>query len=109
LAERIKNGTYDPTFFAELTQIKINQLITYLAELTAVVKSHEVLKTAKEQLDQHREMIERVPLEDTPTLKETLLGEIQSIERNEGEVGSYNVGYNTALSDVETIINRLMV
>ena len=94
----------------------INRLIDVVAELTEVVegKKTPTLQIAKEQLDQHREMIERVPLE----LKEQLLGEIRILRdkkcanwNNETRTG-YTVldvvRYRLALSDVEAIINRLI-
>ena len=83
---------------------KINQLIDYLAELTEVVEGLTVQKIAKEQLDQNREMIERIPLEDKNTLKETLEDELCDLPLHYSRDGQSLV----ALSEVRAIINRLM-
>jgi hypothetical protein len=84
----------------------LNQLITYLAELTEVVEGKKKFDVEKWY---------RGEPQNTPTLKEQLLGEIRKIKR--GGISSdgsgvakdlYDYPYNQALSDAEAIVNRLI-
>jgi hypothetical protein len=84
--------------------IKINQLITYLAELTEVVEGK-----------QENDYYEALPdlSKTTPTLKEQLLGETSKLKRAQSPMHDahqyYAVkDYNQALSDVQAIVNRLI-
>lgn len=86
----------------------INLILDYLAELTEVVEKNQ---------ERHIEdiMLLRHPVTETPSLKETLLGEIYTKIRKIYDFGTalahrndFNDGYNNALKDVEAIINRLM-
>ncbi len=104
---------------AEL-QRSFNQLIDYLAELTAVVEDkqwkldneyargfNDGVREGKHQTTPHY----MLGHPETPTLKEQLLGEIKDLLKPEHEdmrQHLINTGYNTALSEVEAIINRLI-
>jgi hypothetical protein len=88
---------------------KINQLITYLAELTEVVEGKSAYAEGYKQGKFDAEMdgahleFKKVTLTTVPTLKDTLLGEIRGI--------FYRSDYlieRTKYEDVEAIINRLI-
>jgi hypothetical protein len=92
--------------------VSIDEIITYLAELTEVVEGKATYRQGYEQGRFDAEM-DRVNLEFkqvTPTLKEQLLGEIREKTYNERDC------YDDADSeivivkwlDVEAIINRLI-
>lgn len=108
LPEKIKDTAPEGTTFTSLdsTERKINQLITYLAGLTEVVERKQ---------DKHKEVLGTFEIKGTvtktPTLKEQLLGEIASMEKEEpNEMIDCLIasGYNQALAEVEDVIRRLV-
>jgi hypothetical protein len=97
--------------------IKINQLITYLAELTEVVECKATYREGYEQgrFDAEMDGANLEFKQVTPSLKEQLLKEInekkikpQYLDTPESIWGQKQSVWNQALSDVEAIINRLI-
>jgi hypothetical protein len=100
-------------------RLTINQLITYLAELTAVVEKHqaqitnlrggytdaEIAAVALKPTPTLNPHDVKASLCSTPTLKETLLDAITSESFQEHGLQKMR---RVMLSDVEAIINRLM-
>jgi hypothetical protein len=97
---------------------KVNQLIDAVTELRGVVGGKSTYKDGYEQGKFDAEMnganLQFEEVTKTPSLKETLLGEIAKLKIQPKEIigvmGLYPADkvHNQALSDVETIINKLM-
>ena len=103
----IKDTAPEGTTFTSLGQNerKINEIITYLAELTDVVEGfNKPFYTVNENFKWEEELkpgsIRR--LVPTPTLKEQLLEEIKTMQRIVGAPRWVHI------EDVEAIINKLM-
>jgi hypothetical protein len=95
---------------------RINEIITYLAELTEVVEGKQTPDVITE--DGRLKPLNVYQAEQV-TLKEQLLGALpkRKVENVTSHVETYDnfivrnsecVGYNKALADVEAIINRLI-
>jgi hypothetical protein len=91
----------------------INQIITYLAELTEVVEGKQTKRYTgldERGFETSETVKQYVPYEvtDTPTLKEQLLGEIAELPNAKHWNYDKIEGYEKARQDVEAIINRLI-
>lgn len=129
LPEKIKGEISHSGTFGQVSTLKgsdgvINQLIDYLAELTTVVEGKvdkpvswktvdlrrpttltlkEVVDAWKKQALELAEVREVEMSKPTPTLKETLLGEIRNLPAHHNMQGHSHVN----LKDVEAIINSI--
>jgi hypothetical protein len=96
----LHGGTFTP--LSEEAQV-INQLITYLAELTEVV---ERKRTSDEHMEQ---TCSKTPDSEqiTPSPKEQLLWEIEEAGRGEPST-KYEEGFDYGLEVAKAIINRVL-